>query len=211
MNSPSNKAPSAAYQPEDAPCIASLECKALIHTRECPKPVPATARLAYADPPYPGQAKAKYGTHPDYAGEIDHAALIASLAGYDGWALSTSMVALREILALCPPDVLVAAWHVTNAMPPGWNSWMWWYSWEPVIVKPARANPKVKNVLATGHQKSGMWQQSELPGHKPRPFARWVFELLGARPEDTLIDLFPGSGSIGQAWAQWSSELRLAV
>lgn len=29
-------------------------------------------RIAYADPPYPGQARKHYGQHPDYAGEVDH-------------------------------------------------------------------------------------------------------------------------------------------
>jgi len=40
-------------------------------------------RLAYADPPYPGKAWL-YRDHPDYGGEVDHAALIERLAGYDG-------------------------------------------------------------------------------------------------------------------------------
>lgn len=42
-------------------------------------------RLAYADPPYPGCA-ALYKDHPDYAGEVDHAALLRTLQdNYDGW------------------------------------------------------------------------------------------------------------------------------
>ena len=45
-------------------------------------------RLAYADPPYPGKAYLNRD-HPDYAGEVDHAALIRRLSTYDGWALST--------------------------------------------------------------------------------------------------------------------------
>jgi len=36
-------------------------------------------RLAYADPPYPGKARL-YRDHPDYGGEVDHAALLARLA-----------------------------------------------------------------------------------------------------------------------------------
>ena len=52
-----------------------------------------------------------YRGHPDYAGEAGHAALIRHLAGYDGWALSTSAEALPGMLALCPPGVRVAAWH----------------------------------------------------------------------------------------------------
>jgi len=35
--------------------------------------------MAYADPPYPGQAKRHYGDHPDYAGEVDLGALIERL------------------------------------------------------------------------------------------------------------------------------------
>jgi hypothetical protein len=67
-------------------------------------------RLAYADPPYPGKAW-PYRDHPDYGGEVDHAALIARLAGYDRWALSTSAEALPAVLGLCPPGCGVAAWH----------------------------------------------------------------------------------------------------
>lgn len=68
-------------------------------------------RLAYADPPYPGLARKYYSGHPDFAGEVDHAALIASLVdGFDGWALSTSASALPAVLAVCPPGVRVGAW-----------------------------------------------------------------------------------------------------
>jgi hypothetical protein len=40
-------------------------------------------RLAYADPPYSGNARL-YRDHPDYGGEVDHAVLIGRLAAYDG-------------------------------------------------------------------------------------------------------------------------------
>jgi hypothetical protein len=61
-------------------------------------------RFAFADPPYPGQSKRHYGDHDDYAGEVDHAVLIAELEQDfpDGWALSTSVAALPAILPLCP-------------------------------------------------------------------------------------------------------------
>ena len=69
-------------------------------------------RYAWPTPtrPIPGKAWL-YRDHPDYAGEVDHAALIGRLSGYDGWALSTSAEALPGMLALCPPGVRVAAWH----------------------------------------------------------------------------------------------------
>jgi len=86
-------------------------------------------RLAYADPPYPGKAWL-YRDHPDYAGEVDHAALIERLAGYDGWALSTSPGALPAVLALCPPEVRVAAWHRgERATRSRWPL----HAWEPVV------------------------------------------------------------------------------
>ncbi len=65
-------------------------------------------RLAYADPPYPGTSLKYYGDQPDYAGEVDHAELVSRLQGYDGWALSTSVRALREsppaVVGLCPAE-----------------------------------------------------------------------------------------------------------
>jgi hypothetical protein len=68
-------------------------------------------RVAYADPPYPGQALRHYGKTGDpFEGEIaeiDHAELIERLEAEfpDGWALSTSVPALGDLLALCPqPD-----------------------------------------------------------------------------------------------------------
>lgn len=54
--------------------------------------------FCYADPPYPGLSKRYYGREATYAGEVDHAALIASLEAskYAGWALSTWARALQR-------------------------------------------------------------------------------------------------------------------
>lgn len=162
-------------------------------------------RLAYADPPYPGQAF-KYKNHPDYAGEVDHARLIATLETYDAWALSTSAAALQSVLALCPPDVRVAIWHIRNAEPPG-NRGRWWWSWEPVILRGpdlGRCGPAVRNLLSV-HAPKG-WFGNEITGQKPIAFCRWVFTLLGAQPDDTLVDLFPGSGQVGKSWEAWAAQ-----
>lgn len=106
-----------------------------------------TLRLAYADPPYPGKSRKYYGNHPDFAGEVDHPALIASLTEYDGWALSTSASALPEVLASCPPGVRVAAWHrgerPTRSLGP-------LNAWEPVIYRGGRLSV----VLAGEHDAS---------------------------------------------------------
>jgi hypothetical protein len=168
-------------------------------------------RLAYADPPYPGQAKRHYGDQPNYGGEVDHVALVASLAEYDGWALSTSAAALQQILVMCPPDVRVGIWHVTNSAPPVPQA-RWWWSWEPVIVRPARRtraeDPNVTRDLLPTPNLAG-FLGSELPGHKPKAFCEWVFRLVGAQTGDTLDDLFPGSGAVSRAWETFTSQLHL--
>ena len=55
-------------------------------------------RLAYADPPYVGQAKKHYSHDPKCA-EVDHAALFRQLSEYDGWALSLSSPSLGFLLS----------------------------------------------------------------------------------------------------------------
>ena len=158
-------------------------------------------RLAYADPPYPGKARL-YRDHPDYGGEIDHAALIGRLAAYDGWALSTSAEALPAVLALCPPGVRVAAWH--RGERPTRSRWPL-HAWEPVIYCGGRQ-------LVTGARRAdslvcGVGPLDTLPGRvigtKPAAVCRWIFTLLGAAPGDILDDLFPGSGAVGRAWAAY--------
>ena len=158
-----------------------------------------TLRLAYADPPYPGKARL-YRDHPDYAGEVDHAALIAGLSGYDGWALSTSAQALPVVLALCPSGVRVAAWH--RGERPTRSRWPL-HAWEPVIYCGGRqltmAHVALDSIVC------GVGPLETLPGRvlgaKPPAVCRWIFGLLGAEPGDTRDDLFPGSGAVRRAWA----------
>jgi hypothetical protein len=166
-------------------------------------------RLAYADPPYPGTARRYYGHHPDYAGEVDHVALLSRLATYDGWALSTSARALPAVLSMAVGlglEVRVAVWHryprphprarIVNA-------------WDPVVYVPAgpRARPAgtravVDSIIGAGVAHS---MRRTLPGavvgmKSPR-FCEWLFRLLGGAPGDTLDDLFPGSGIVARSWA----------
>ena len=159
--------------------------------------------FAYADPPYPGLSRRYYVDHPDYAGEVDHAALIASLsAAHDGWALSTSAAALPAVLALCPPGIRVAAWHrgerPTRSRGP-------LNGWEPVIfaggrdryASPVDARRVDSLVLRPGVRTT---DPDRVVGAKPAGFARWVFDLLGAQPGDHFTDVFPGSGGVARAW-----------
>jgi hypothetical protein len=165
-------------------------------------------RFAYADPPYPGQAKRHYGDHPDYAGEVDHEALIARLMHEypDGWALSSSGTAMREILPLCPARARVAIWHVTNSEPPGNRKQPWWWSFEPVYVYGGRPTPiPIRNVLACGAPTGFLG--NTITGQKPEPFLAWVWNLLGAQPGDVVDDLFPGSGVCGAFFERQSRQL----
>lgn len=161
-------------------------------------------RIAYADPPYPGRAHL-YADHPDYAGEVDHPVLIDRLHSYDGWALSTSAEALRWILPLCPPEARVLAWtkHTVTV------------SWEPVIVVSARKPEGVRDWIQV-EPDAYQWRDkpdSYVIGQKPKPFCMWLFAWLGAEPGDTLDDLYPGSGNVGEAWREWQAQptLRMAL
>ena len=161
-------------------------------------------RLGYADPPYPGCAKL-YKDHPDYAGEVDHAALIVRLRDeYDGFVLHTASTTLAQVLALCPLDVRVMAWvkpfaafkrNVSVA-----------YAWEPVIVRAARKPVVRGRIVMRDWVAESITMKKGLTGAKPRAVARWAFEMLGAEPTDTLDDLFPGTGAIGAAWDEWCIE-----
>lgn len=154
-------------------------------------------RVGYADPPYPGMAYRCYGDQPNYAGEVDHVALIARLQGFDGWALSTSARALRDLLPLCPPEARVAAWVKpigVSGQTRGPHS-----TWEPVIYMPARLQqPGRRDWISAMPARGG---DSDLLGRKPPAFCRWLFELLGLAPHDTFVDLFPGSEGVTRAWA----------
>ena len=158
-------------------------------------------RFAYADPPYIGQAERHYKEHKDYAGEVDHKELIDRLVSEypDGWALSLSSTTLKEILALCPDDVRVMSWvkpfHAWKNIRPS-------YAWEPVIVSGGRkANFKTQDTRVLGYQdwvSVPISMETGLAGVKPERFCIWLFEVLNVEPGDTLDDLFPGSGIVGE-------------
>ena len=154
-------------------------------------------RIAYADPPYIGQAKKHYNSE-----EVDHKALIVQLETYDGWALSLSSPTLQEILAMCPNDVRVGAWvkpfcaFKANVNPA--------YAWEPVIFKPARARGREK-LTVRDWVSTSITLKKGLSGVKPDAFSFWLFEILGAEPTDEFIDLFPGTRAVSKAWDKWKT------
>lgn len=151
-------------------------------------------RYAYADPPYPGKARKHYG--PD-AKEVNFPLLIAHLTSFDGAALSCNSTNLRDLLPLCPKETRVAPWCKPFAVfKPGVNPG---YCWEPVLFwgsrKRDRYEPTVRDFLV-----HSITLGKGTVGAKPEAFCRWVFDLLNLRPEDTLVDLFPGSGVVSRQW-----------
>lgn len=166
-------------------------------------------RVGYADPPYPGMSRF-YRDHPDYAGELDHGELIDRLeADYDGWCLHTASTTLKEVLTLAPEGVRVMAWvkpfaifkkHVSVA-----------YSWEPVIVKPCRPRPFDGYTTINDWISEPITLRRGLTGVKPAAVCRWLFDAMGMAAEDSLDDMFPGSGAVADAWEAWRSQLRLGT
>jgi hypothetical protein len=158
-------------------------------------------RIAYADPPNPGCA-GLYKDHADFAGEVDHAALIRRLeADYDGWILHTSSVAIPIIAPLIPTGARWMAWvkgfaafkrNVSVA-----------YAWEPVIVKAARKPVVSKRLVMRDWIECPITLRRGLTGAKPEAVCHWAFEMVGARPDDDLDDLFPGTGAVAAAWRTW--------
>lgn len=179
-------------------------------------------RLAIADPPYPpfvgsggvkNRASRWYGTgqrsitdrpadHHPHAAEWDrperHRALLERLlAEYDGWAIATSPDGLTAYGTL-PLGARVMVWVKPNAMP---GSHRLRSTWEPVILYPAagrRSNRKgagmVRDVLTAPVPRRGY------KGAKPPAWTTWVLSALSYDPtQDTVTDLFPGSGAVQEA------------
>lgn len=169
-------------------------------------------RLAVADPPYPGQSERHYGHHEDFAGEVDHVQLVARLMSYDGWVLHTGASMLADVLPLCPPGTRILAWTKTIVpFKPGVSVD---FGWEPVLMYGGRRRHRMAQILPdfircapVQHKRQG----GDVIGVKPYELCSWIFECLGARPDDSLEDLFPGSGAVGEAWTRWQAQPALPI
>lgn len=166
-------------------------------------------KIGFADPLYPGQSAKHYADHPDYAGEVDHEELLLRLdSEYDGWILHTSSVALGAILAITQyhsiVDFRVMAWVKPFAafkanVPVA-------YAWEPVLVKAARKPAVSDRLTLRDYVAEPITMRRGLAGAKPEAVCWWLFEVAGARPDDDLDDLFPGSGAVSEAWLSWIAQ-----
>lgn len=154
-------------------------------------------RLAYADPPYPGQAD-RYAD----GREVNVRLLVAYLRTFDAWALSTSAAALREVWNECP-EARCASWQKTFAGN-GWSRVRW--CWEPVLfvtdrkgIRPGERSDVWDGLVCPPVVDRSRWSEVEgkSGGSKPHAFVRWVLdELLDMDEGDDLVDIFPGSGAV---------------
>jgi hypothetical protein len=158
-------------------------------------------RIAYADPPYPGCAH----LYPENT-EVDHAALVKQLEGdFDGYILHTSSTALRALLPLVGDQTRPMAWVKPFAafkrnVPVA-------YAWEPVLVKACRKPVVSGRVTMRDWVSERITMKKGLVGAKPHRVCKWAFEVVGAKPGDEIVDLFPGTGAVMAAWDEWCGEL----
>lgn len=159
-------------------------------------------RFAYADPPYLGLAVSFYGKRAKpYDKRRAHRKLITRLVDEfpEGWALHCQSPMLGVMLKMCPPNVRVAAWvKPFCSFKPNVNPG---YGWEPIIFTGGRKHRRtdltvvdwISCSIATG---------KGLRGSKPTGVAAFVLNLLNARPDDEVVDLFPGTHTMEKARAQ---------
>lgn len=134
-------------------------------------------KIAYADPPYIGCAHL-YKDHPDFAGEVDHAALLDRLESeFDGWVLHASAT---------PTSMAILAPLVETSEGARWMSWVKGfaafkrnvsvaYAWEPVIVKPARKPVVSKRLVMRDWIQESITLRKGLTGAKPEAVCHWGF------------------------------------
>jgi hypothetical protein len=158
-------------------------------------------RFAYADPPYLTCGDRYYG-RPEWDDPATHLELVARLVDdyRDGWALSTRSADLRWLLPACPDDTLVGAW--TKPFAGSARQGVRIYRvWEPVVYRTVRRNtdtgPRTRDALITNPTR-----MLGFVGAKPAPFNAWICDLLGYTDDDTLDDLYPGTGGMSGTLSQ---------
>ena len=164
-------------------------------------------RFVYADPPYIGQAKKHYGSRPEYAGEVCHRKLIAHLRDTsEAWALSCSSPSLEEVLHICREilgvnKVRVGIWvkpfcaFKKNVNPA--------YAYEPVIFSKTIRKRTAKQPTERDWVSACITLRKGLSGAKPLDFCFWLFDFANLNGDDEFVDMFPGTGIVGEAWSMW--------
>lgn len=154
-------------------------------------------RFGYADPPYPNTAH----NYPERT-EVDHVDLVANLQReYDGWLLHSNSQSIPQLVGIVPSGTRILAWGKYHGLPVTSAGLV--YTWEPIFLKPVRR--------PSDYVRDSLWfdmadQLKWMRGQKPIPVVTWLFRAAGLRAGDELIDLFPGTGAVGRAWSEFSSQ-----
>jgi len=136
---------------------------------------------------------------------------VEQLRGYpDGWALSTSSTALREVWNLCP-EARLAVWTKGFA---AFKNQRITFAWEPVlyVACPGAAENVGSFVRDWVSAMPPIFTGTNIDntrGQKPVEFCFWLFDLLGLKPDDVFHDLFPGSGAVMASWEAWGRQPRI--
>ena len=170
-------------------------------------------RFAYADPPYLGCGKKHYAHQHEAAADYDdpstHRQLVVQLRDEfpDGWACSLHTPSIEEYSHICravlgPDAVRWGSWVKPFAsFKKGVNPA---YTWEPVIFfggRPLASGKKVATMR--DYVSANITTKKGTSGAKPDPFSFWLFDMLGMNADDELHDLFPGTGAVTRAYAEW--------
>lgn len=169
-------------------------------------------KIGYADPPYIGCAHL-YKDHPDYAGEVDHALLVKRLQSeFDGWVLhagghNDSEAVLAPLMASvgARKGIWVKQFAAFKRNVPVA------YAWEPVYIKAGRKPVVSHRIVMRDWIMCPITMKRGLTGAKPEKVCQWAFELVGANPDDDLVDLFPGTGAVMRAWETWREAASLPL
>lgn len=151
---------------------------------------------------------------------MNHQILIGWLdADFDGWALSCSVPSLFELLPFVPwlqGRTRILSWvkPYSPHRPGVWPT----YAWEPVICRmldrPAdrsRYTPMDWFKCEPGGFRRGGIGKQRILGEKPPVFVSWVLECCRVERDDDIVDVFPGSGAVGEAVGQWRAQTRMAL
>lgn len=189
-------------------------------------------KLCIADPPYLGRAAVWYGDkmtaaqrgknhggtaniqgprpadyNPDahiWDDPQTHQALVNRLIeNYDGWAIAMAHDNLRDYLPMIPRSVpiRIGIWTRPQQMPGGARVLN---VYEPVVVRiPEGRRASTGQTIFPRDSVTISRLNNGFPGAKPPAWTRWVLDMLGYDPEqDTVDDLFPGSGAVARELAQ---------
>ncbi len=106
---------------------------------------------------------------------------------------------------MCPPQARVGAWvKPFCAFKKGVNPA---YAWEAVIFVSTGRKGRGQVKTVRDWVSANITLQKGVVGAKPPEFCGWLFELLGMNTEDTLEDLFPGTGIVTKCWNIWRENL----